>query len=657
MTEEFQQNQEQELSEDTMFRDAVTALRKGDKPRAKELLTLLLKADQNNPTYWIWLSASVDNTKERIYCLQTALNLNPENNTAKRGLIMLGALAPDETIQPFAMNRPRAWEEKLLLANEKAREKGLKALMKSPVVRLAGIGAVALGLIAVLVFGFLLPRQTNFVSTATSTPGPSPTYTATPTIFGAVAQPTKVSIGPTPLWMMLKETYTPTPVYVSTPHGGASGDYARTAKLAIQQGNWDLYISSMQAMMTMEPNAADIPYLIGEAYRIKGDGSRALAAYNDSIRINDKFGPAYLGLALARLLEDPGADVEFLFDEAIKLDPNFGQSYIELARYHLSHRDTKSALADLDKAVKIMPNSSDVYIEYAKVYMALDDNKKALAAAEKAYEIDITVLPVYQLLGELYIQNGQYQRAIEALDVFVVYEPEDAEALALSGRAYYEMKNYETAVKQLDRAFDLSPNSLRRYYVYRGLANLELENVDQAVTDLEKATEVDQKSYDITFGLARAYFMQEKFGSAFQKIVAVKAFAKTDEQMAMALYWSAMIQEKRNQRQEAVKDWQALLAMNKSVVTAEMRKAAEESLRSMITPSNTPKGGIKTTTPTVTLKPRTPTPTPKGGSAATPKGSVTVTLTPPLPTVTMTPPKKITVTPIKVTSTPTPTPK
>ncbi|NJN79974.1 MAG: hypothetical protein HC797_05605 [Anaerolineales bacterium] len=108
-----------EQNSDTIFQDAVEALRRGDKPRAKELLTLLLKSDQNNAVYWIWLSAAVESQKERIYCLQTALKLDSENGTAKRGLILLGALAPDETIQPFPMNRPRAWEEKLLLANEK----------------------------------------------------------------------------------------------------------------------------------------------------------------------------------------------------------------------------------------------------------------------------------------------------------------------------------------------------------------------------------------------------------------------------------------------------------------------------------------------------------------------------------------------------------
>jgi len=126
-----------EQNNDTIFQDAVDALRRGDKPRAKELLTLLLKTDQNNATYWIWLSAAMDSQKERVYCLQTALKLDPENATAKRGLILLGALTPDSSVQPFPVNRPRAWEANLLLANEKPKEKGLRGIMGTkPVPRI-----------------------------------------------------------------------------------------------------------------------------------------------------------------------------------------------------------------------------------------------------------------------------------------------------------------------------------------------------------------------------------------------------------------------------------------------------------------------------------------------------------------------------------------
>src|SRR5512134_183449 len=141
---------------DAVFQEAVEALRAGNKNRARELLTGLLKTDQNNATYWVWMSATVDTTKERIYCLQTALKLDPENAAAKRGLILHGALPPDETIQPFPVNRPRTWEEKLLLAYEKPKPKGWEAIRSSPAIRLGGMIVLGIVLIGAAVFGLIL---------------------------------------------------------------------------------------------------------------------------------------------------------------------------------------------------------------------------------------------------------------------------------------------------------------------------------------------------------------------------------------------------------------------------------------------------------------------------------------------------------------------
>ena len=69
--------------DDVVFQEAVEALRAGNKNHARELLTGLLKTDQNNATYWVWMSATVDTARERIYCLQTAFKLDPERLDAR----------------------------------------------------------------------------------------------------------------------------------------------------------------------------------------------------------------------------------------------------------------------------------------------------------------------------------------------------------------------------------------------------------------------------------------------------------------------------------------------------------------------------------------------------------------------------------------------
>ena len=80
----------EETGENTMLREAMDALRLGDRVRARDLLTRLLKTDQKNPKYWLWLSVAVDTQNERIYCLQMVLKADPQNSAAKRGLILLG---------------------------------------------------------------------------------------------------------------------------------------------------------------------------------------------------------------------------------------------------------------------------------------------------------------------------------------------------------------------------------------------------------------------------------------------------------------------------------------------------------------------------------------------------------------------------------------
>ncbi len=598
------------MAEDTMFQEAVDALRRGDKAKAKERLTLLLKTEQTNATYWVWMSAAVDSVKERTYCLQTALKLDPENATAKRGLILLGALPPDENVQPFPLNRPRAWEEKLLLAHEVPKPKGVKAVAGSPLLRLVGVVLLGLALVGGAVFGLLLPGRNAAAPTLTVTPGPSPTFTSTPTLFGATAPATQTFTGPTPLWMLLPATYTPTPLYVNTPRAPQSYDQYRAARVAYEKGDWDGFISSMQLIATLEPEAADVFYMIGEGYRFKGDAKDALFNYNHALEINDGFGAAYLGLARARLMQDPGTNVEQLFSMAVKLDPNFGEIYLERARYYLLHTNPEAALVDLDRAEQRMPGSPDVYLTYAAAYQAIDDTEQALKAAQKARELDETSLPALLLLGELYVEAGQWQNAIGALETYIPYETEDSHAYALLGQSYYELGDYQNAIESLNQAFSLNPTGLKRYSLYRGLSYLELGNANDAVPDLEKAYEVDDSSFEINLALVRAYYLQEKFGSAFQKVEACRSLAKTDEQVALAHYWKALIQEKRDEAKDAIKEWQALLAMDPKVMTEQMRADAELHLRSIVTPTNTPKAGTSgTATPTKKVTPtRTPTP-------------------------------------------------
>jgi hypothetical protein len=83
---------------DVMFQEAMNAIREGERNRARDLLTRLIKADRNQVRYWLWMSTVVETGRERIFCLKEVLRIDPQHIEARRGLILMGAASPDENL-------------------------------------------------------------------------------------------------------------------------------------------------------------------------------------------------------------------------------------------------------------------------------------------------------------------------------------------------------------------------------------------------------------------------------------------------------------------------------------------------------------------------------------------------------------------------------
>jgi tetratricopeptide (TPR) repeat protein len=613
------------MADDTMFQEAVKALREGDRTRAKDLLTELLKTDQNNPTYWIWLSAAVESDKERIYCLQTAHQLDPENATAKRGLVLLGALPPDEDVQPFSLDRPRLWEEKLGLATDQPKEKRtLRTILTSPTGRLAGFGLLGIAIIVAVVFGLILPNANPLTPRIVFTPGPSPTFTLTPTFANATEQVPTGRGTLVPLSELLEAPHTPTPLYVNTPREPQSIDNFRVVRDAYESQDWDAVIAGMSEIAQNEPDAADPYYYIGEAYRFKGDFRNALEAYNQALRIDPNFGPPYLGLARARQLQDPDANVLLLYAEAINRDPNFGEIYLDRAIYYLQiEPDPEQALADLADAERLLPGSPLVFYYQARAHLELEEFDEAKDAALEANQADPTMLPVYLTLGEIYMAQEKYADAIEVLQTYAAYATRDVDARAMIGEAYYQAGDCETAIEALDTVISMDPRQ-GRAYVYRGLCYVEVGEADEAVSDLERSPTDD---FEVNLALMRAYLLQEHFGDAYLQGEKVLSLAETDEEMALAYYWRGLNFEEREEPDNAAESWQALLELPRSAMTNAMRTEAQEHFFDIYTttPSFTPsptETATNTATPIQTLTPtRTPTPSRTPTASRTPTQS------------------------------------
>ncbi len=606
--------------EESLLQSAIEALRQGDSARAREFLTRLLKDNQSNAEYWVWMSAAVETQKERLYCLQTAIKLDPDNAAAKRGLVLLGGLPPDETISPFPLNNTRSWEDKLKVAGEVEKPRGFKAIAGSPVVRLGGILVISILLLGLAFFGFNMARPLFFRQTSrinpylTYTPSLSPIPSPSPRF----RTPTPTFIGPTPLWMLLPATYTPTPLYVQTPAEPAAADAYRGALRYFLKRDYQNAVSLMEQVIQIDPTAAYAYYYIGESYRLMGDEQSALEAFRAGIEANFNFAPNYLGRALTLLAINSKADILPDLNRAIQLDPNMLDAYLARANHYLNREipDYEAARVDAEKAYLLSP-SPLAYMYLAQAYLGLGKNPEALEAARKANELDITNLDAYLVLAQAYLANGDFESALAPLKTVTLYDPQNDQVNALLAEVNFKEGYYDEVIDFATKALQRNRQN-GKAYLMRGKAYLALEEYDKAYDDLKLAQALQPYIPEPNIMLGVALFKMGEPGDAYVWFNKVEERMKTDEQKALFYFWRAMSLKTLGEPDAAARDFTRVLDYPEDVVSPELRAEALKNYLEIYTPTPGP-------TSTITS---TPTPGPTSMITRTPTLTPTHTLTP-----------------------------
>lgn len=558
-----------------------TALEAGDRTKAKDLLTRHLRREPDDAEAWVWMSVAVDTPRERIYCLKEALRVDPELQSAKHGLAMLGAgpVDPDLVVPP--QFERRKWQELL--------DKVPKFAAKLPVKQLllyAGAAALFIGLIVFVIFGVQLVRDTLDASRATIDYRPIPSATSA---TGSPPPPTATSTPsePTPPWAVLAEPYTPTPAYVRTPHPIIEA-YSIAVR-AVERQDKDKALMYMVQAATSQPNTADLPYQIGELYRAQGDYGKAVEAYNTSLTVNPGFAPAYLGRVQAGLASGAMAGDAARNDlqTAVTLDPGLGEAHIELARLNLQESLFPETFDQLGAAEQILPGSPWVYFLRGLAYMAQGDATQALEQANRANQLDLTMLPVYRLIGQALQANGKVVESIVPLEIYLRYYHEpDAGAQVMMAHAYVAGGQLDKALTAVSKALEIVPDDAD-VIVLRGDIYLKNQQVDLALEDFRAAYHLNPGLLEAGIGIGRALLEQGDYSGAYSQINQMEGYAQSDEQKALFYYWRAQSFEKLDNPEAALADWQRLLNLPEAAVPAEWRQTANQHILALNTPTST----------------------------------------------------------------------
>jgi tetratricopeptide (TPR) repeat protein len=484
---------------------------------------------------------------------------------------------PERDAEPPDAEPAEDWQTREIAAPKIP--KGVRKRQEEPWPIAWIVGSLGLGLVLILL-GYYAAANGFFDQflQEDATPSPNAFFIPSPRaseLDGETPEPTPtraIVVVPRDPSDLLDTPYTPTPLYVNTPHPDSPYEDG-IAAMAAQ--NFEEAILAFEEHLVANPGDADAAYYRAEAYYRLEDYQAAYDGYNQAITINSQLAPAYLGRAQSGAeLGVPDSDRLTDLNTALLLDSNFGLGYIGRADYHLERDETTPALQALATAEALLPDSALMHNRKAEAQLQDENYSAALVSAQRAYNIDITYLDNYLTLAEAQQANGNYFGSIETLQRYLSFEGDSGEAWELLGVSYFLNGNSSPSQEAFDRALEIDPNLPTASY-YKGLDEESKGNNQAALGYFRTAVTGRPDWFEARIALARAYLMGGNPGNAFLEANASSSLIETNEQRAALYYWRATILESLGQSGTALADWQALLALPVDDVPSDWRQAAE----------------------------------------------------------------------------------
>ena len=364
------------MAEDRILQEAINAIENGERARARDLLTRLLRQNQSDVTYWLYMSAVVDTQKERILCLENVLKYDPENEMALRGMVMSGGLPYDASGTPIRPVNERKLDAGEIFTDKPEDEDkpAARTRPKSQRTRLVPVMLVvvlAAVLIYVGIFGLPFAGVGGFAANSTPRPTlvplftPEPSDTPGPTDTPSGPTPTPTFMLPTPLEIVIEEEFTPTPRYVDTPH--PESEAYRAALQSMDSGDYGLVLSLLTQAQDQitgdDPTVEDIDirYYFALLDLFLGNLEDAKREFGLLIQEDSTFVAAYLGRGrtsyeMIKAFSLNEASMNSLKSSAASdmyrarnLDPDYLEAYLWIADFRLYHEEPEEDFARIGR--------------------------------------------------------------------------------------------------------------------------------------------------------------------------------------------------------------------------------------------------------------------------------------------------------------------
>lgn len=228
----------------------------------------------------------------------------------------------------------------------------------------------------------------------------------------------------------------------------------------------------------------------GNDYFSNADYPNALREYSKAVELDSGSAEAYYrrGSAYFNLADYSNAVQNYT--DCLKIDPKHIQAYIERSGAYANLGDLDPSIDDLHTVLKIEKNHSDARFALKQREELKKRAAKLCSAVNKKINKNPNDPSLYNEKGLILQKEGEHILAVREFQKALNLKKDYAEAALNCGISSYWNQDWQICIDLMTAASKLDKKNAK-IYSFRGLAWQELKNFRNAVSDFEKALELD----------------------------------------------------------------------------------------------------------------------------------------------------------------------
>ena len=305
---------------------------------------------------------------------------------------------------------------------------------------------------------------------------------------------------------------------------GCSSQEYTSAKLYIQQQEWNKAEEFLIKAMDVEPENPEIPYQLG--YHIYGLQKK------DWQRMNQSFDKALAIDPNKKILEQGKTVKEFVIMARTQFWAEmYNKGVAEFNEYRSAPMDQKDTI--LKMAINTFEISATIKTDEAQTYTMLStcnhlagNTDKSENYILKALELTPNDANVNLTAGQIFMQKQEFETALPYVKKAVELEPSNTKSIRNLAQIYYDIGQLEESIQTYEVAInkETDPKVKADLYFNLGILYNRVGNLEEAEYNFTNSLDENPDDVEAVMGMAQVFENAEKWRKAekfYRELIAV----------------------------------------------------------------------------------------------------------------------------------------